>query len=610
MKSLPPTTQLSTASSPPANLTAKLIMRNLMALTLTVVFLSACGGEPERIWLKTPAWSRGLLVGTTQATDPVPMAALETDQIAFLFTAPADDGQDRLSLAAFNDSGSQAWVRDYEWSFARIEAPRLVLSQNRLHLLWIVDEALYGAVVDANGGELIEGPQILTGEDRVHSFDIAVGPDGVPVIWYAGPRRSPGLMEIVLAPVNEPPRLIDPLGVRPDIEFDDQDRLIGVWTHYPLGFGEIEFLYSVNEGGRFAQGRSMVVANPGVAPTAVMQGPVFSLAGGRAYVFWTIIHRTGLSAGTAQSTFVHFPVDDPRDSSAHLTLLIPTAYDLPYQEVEADYPGLNQRVLLPAQGIGRTSFITDLYDAETGGEDLFLVFSARANYLLRKQELQIGSLLIEKGAPTSYELISFSPAASMRPSVIQDQKGVLHLAWVEKGAGRGFKVYYTSTEPAMKQALARLTLEDVTRLVADSAFGIATGALLAPIAIGIWGIGPLVLLAVTSLIRREDEGLLGPGTLVSMAAAIALFWSMKPILISGIGSYLPFSAWIPVIPAWLEAPLIYGVPVLIGVLGATIAWYFTYRVERRSPMIFFIIYAAVDGFLTTGLYGALFYGAT
>lgn len=571
--------------------------------------LVGCGGAPERVWLKAPGWSRGLLVGRTVSTDPVSVAALDDGRVAFLLTSQEPNGAQHLVVTVYDAAGIPFWSVDYPGAYNRIESPRLALGAAGLHLIWIDELSLYGSLVDPQDGHELTSPVLLSGEDPVNDFDVAIDSQGIPLVWYAGPRRNPGLKEIAIAGRSIEAVWVDPRGVRPDIEFDGSGHLAGGWAHHPEGLGDIEFLYAISDNDRFTPGSGTVVASPAVSSSAVFQGPLFALGAERAFVFWTIIERTGLSAGSAQSSYVSFPIDEPNRESGHLTLLVPTSYDLPYQDFEAASLRLGPRVPLPVEGSGRTSFITDLADLEVPGLELLLSFSTRVNYLLRKNNQQIGSLLFSDGVPSTYELISFSPRASQRPALAAGADGNLHLTWVEKGEGVGFIVYYTSTHPRLQETLGRLTWGDAQRLSADAAFGFVTGALLSPVAIGIWGIGPLIVLAVTSFIRRDDEGLFGPGTLLSIAASFALFWSMKPILISGIGEYVPFSAWIPIIPEWLEDPLRIGVPVLIGLLGGAVAWAFTYRIERRSPFIFFIIYAAVDAFLTTGLYGVLFYGA-
>jgi hypothetical protein len=71
--------------------------------------------------------------------------------------------------------------------------------------------------------------------------------------------------------------------------------------------------------------------------------------------------------------------------------------------------------------------------------------------------------------------------------------------------------------------------------------------------------------------------------------------------------YVPFSAWIPGLPVWLQVPLQIGVPILTTLLGIAVAWYFTYRRNSESVLNFLFIFAAVDGLITMAVYGFQFY---
>ena len=59
--------------------------------------------------------------------------------------------------------------------------------------------------------------------------------------------------------------------------------------------------------------------------------------------------------------------------------------------------------------------------------------------------------------------------------------------------------------------------------------------------------------------------------------------------------------------AWMDAW--FGVPALIAAIALFTAWYYTYRVERRSALFLFLIYALIDGILTMAVYGVLVFGA-
>ena len=51
--------------------TNRLILIGIAILILSS--LTACSGADEHIWLKSPGWSRAVLLGNTVLSDPVPM---------------------------------------------------------------------------------------------------------------------------------------------------------------------------------------------------------------------------------------------------------------------------------------------------------------------------------------------------------------------------------------------------------------------------------------------------------------------------------------------------------------------------------------------------------
>jgi hypothetical protein len=120
----------------------------------------------------------------------------------------------------------------------------------------------------------------------------------------------------------------------------------------------------------------------------------------------------------------------------------------------------------------------------------------------------------------------------------------------------------------------------------------------------------MIVLGLASLFRGESKSLLSPRKLIALALALAAYWVSKWISLPGMREYVPFSAWLPFIPAWLNAPLMWGVPAVIAALGLWAAWYTIFRRgEGRSPIFFLLIYAAVDGMLTMAIYGVVILSA-
>ena len=160
----------------------------------------------------------------------------------------------------------------------------------------------------------------------------------------------------------------------------------------------------------------------------------------------------------------------------------------------------------------------------------------------------------------------------------------------------------------MVKALAGVTWGDLVRITRETVFGLLSGAVLSPIVVLLWMIAPLIIIFLTSFLRRKDDDkLTGIGTIISLLLAGAVYWAGKLLTVPGISQFVPFSAWIPAIPTWLQAPLQIGVPLAITILAINVAWRFTYRRQLASLLYFASLFAAVDGVLTMAIYGFLFY---
>ena len=204
-------------------------------------------------------------------------------------------------------------------------------------------------------------------------------------------------------------------------------------------------------------------------------------------------------------------------------------------------------------------------------------------------------------------MLSLTPAESTYPRIAADAQDYLYITWLEGGSSSGGVVYLTSTSPDLRNAFDRLTFTDVTQMAAESLFGIASGVVLFWFPL-IWLMSSLIILFLSSPLRREDAPLYHPGTLISLILTLAAFWIAKLFIFPSMFSYVPFSAWIPIIPESWFNPLRIGTPIVIGLAALFIAIRFTYARDNRSPLFFTIFYGLFDGVVTLALYGVIFWG--
>lgn len=582
-------------------------LRILGWLLPLILALTACAGQPERLWLNAPGWSRAQRVGRTRATDPVPIA-LDDAGHTYLFLTGADDGASHPRVIALDRSADVVLDRTIEEiELISSQKPSLLWDGKAFQLFWLSRQRLYNAQVDTTGS-LSNPPVLLSAETTVGDYDVARDAGGSMTIWYAGTRQEPGLYALPTGKLTGEATLVDADGVRPDLQYDDAGTLHAIWAHYPPGPGDKPFFYAAYPGGVYRPGQATMVVKPRLSGTTVLQGPHLGLDRQNAYILWSTTFYTGPQAGTAETDYVYFPKNQPASVSSVRQLHVPYLYDLPYRALPGGELKAGPRVPLGSEFRGGGTFITDVATDPVPEQELAIAFHVRLAYRMRQEQPQIGTVFFRGGIPTSYQLLTFTPANSTAPALLSDEAGWLYIAWLERGDPPGRNVYFASTAPEIQQALAGITPDDAGRVSAETLFGILAGALLLPFAL-VWIIVPVIVISLASLIRGDDERWTSFGTIASLSAAFIAYWAGKLAFLPGMLDYVPFSAWLPVIPSWLEAPLRIGVPLLIAGLALAAARYYIRSRDSRSAFVFMLIYCVVDSILTMAVYGVLVYAA-
>ncbi len=452
---------------------------------------------------------------------------------------------------------------------------------------------------------MVKKPTLLLREGPIDSYDAAAAPDGQAIIWFAGPRREPGLYAAPLDDLGGEAVLVDPQGVRPSLQFDDTGALHATWAHYPPGYGDNRLYYAAFPDGDYQPGQESLVHQPRLGMATFLLGPWLGLDDGTAYLIWAEQSRTGMEAGKVAALFINFPPGQPDLASPPRQLSVPPDYNLPYEAYAGENLNAGERVLLEAWG---TSHITDINTLSSQNGELAIAFRARVDYLQRKERDQVSVAYFQDGEPSTYQLLSFTSVDSQDPWIINDEEGNLYLSWLERGDLAGFMVYFATTAPDIQSTLKALTWRDLGQIGVETLFGLVTGALLVPIVL-IWLIVPVVLVILTSFIRKDEDSLTHAGTLISLGLSMVAYWVGKLIVLPDMRNYVPFSAWIPFIPTWSFDLLRISVPALIAVLALRLAWELTYHRDRPSALYLLLLYAVIDGVLTTAVYGVIFFAA-
>ncbi len=579
----------------------------LLGSTLLFLLLSSCSGPAERLWLKAPAWNRAALVGNTQVGDPVPLALDDAGRIYLLLINRGAEAS-RPMVVAMDRQANVLWEQMIDIALVQPDKPRLLWDGEAIRLFWISDHELFTAQMDTKG-DLVSAPERISGDVFVDDYDVRQLRGQELSVWFAGPRRQPGVYALKLGGSQQEATLVDPEGSKPTLQLDTAGTLHALWSRRPTGYGGAIFLYAAYPSGEYQPGRETVVFDLTVGPTIGLFGPFLGIDEERVYIFWTVRFSAGLQAGTTLTRFTHFPLGEPESIARIQDLRVPTSSKLDYEDLASASLKGGPRVVLGSGRYPTSAALSGLRTNPVQSPELALAFQMRVEHLYRDSEGQVSTVFLQDGAPTSYQLLSFTASASTAPLILSDEQGYLYVTWLEKRDEPGFSVYLASTDPEMSAALGSLTSDDLGRLGGEITFGLLTGALLAPIAAMIWLVPPLIVLGITSLIRREGRGAISLGTAVSLLLTLSVYWWVKWLSLPGMRTYVPFSAWLPSIPAWLGPALQWGVPILIGIISAAVAWFFTFGRQNKSAIYFLLIYVAVDGPLTMAIYGVLFYAA-
>ena len=578
-----------------------------LILFLGLVAISATTSEVDRLWLNAPDWSRAKLVGDTSARQPVALALDDAGTI-YLFTLQAENSGHRGRVVALNRAADVVWEHTLDGAFAEPEDPKILWDEQGLHLFWLDDGGLYAAQVDASGNSLA-APTLLSGGRTVGSYDLAPGPEGT-TIWYGGTRRDPGVYALPLQDPTAKATLIDGEGLQPAAQVDGQGALHATWITYPPLGTQPSLYYAAYPDGAYRPGQQALVTELSLERDSSLLGPWLGLDGEQVNLFWIDLLQTPELGYQTATEYLTFPLGQPGFASEPGAIVVPNTDELAYEPFPDGTLAAGQRVRLATGEYPRTAPSSEIWINPTRAGELVLAIRADLRYQREPAVGQIGTLFMQNGTPTTYQLLSFNPKFSQSPAITSDGTGYLYATWIERREEMpGYQIYFASTADDIRQVLSPLTRGDTGRMVTNTFFGLLTGAVFFPVAMLLWLVLPFLLLAATWVFRRGSETITSRASLLSIALALIAYWGGKLVTFAQAGSYVPFSGWIPIIPSGLGVVLQFAVPVLIALLGLAAAWYVIKRTHSNSALVFVISYALVDSFLTMAVYGGLLYSA-
>ncbi len=565
------------------------------------VFLAACAlGQDARGKKASPDWSRAL--------------PLEGMPVGGMGLAPGEGG---LHVVWPEREGNETRVRYTRLDFpaevgdSRLldvgkEVPRylrlLPLNGGRYALLWASrlpgtgPWGLRALLLDSGGQPQGSVFPLLPPERGVARFDAVSLPDGeVFLVWS---QNAPGGVFAArwnpATGVLSLPERLAAEGEAPAAQVGRDGVVYLAWRS-----GQDIWYAALGADGASVEPPAVVARTP--AGTGASVSPVaIGLSKGRVYLFWAVLSRSGMEAGTGYTACVSFPRGEARRGVPQ-RVLISAAEELPYRPADA-WTGISTLAPPVPQAAG-SDFI--LSPAVPRGEQdvMLLALSVRQAYRLDAYQ-QIALGLLRDGVFEGYAFVTRSQQLSDEPHIALDEQGYAHLLWREGAFGQ--RVFYATNEPEARAQLDALTPADFLNALLEGGLESLTSMLLLPIIGFGWLLPGLALLGVWKL-ARDDESIHKWASRFVLAVALGVYQAVKWVSLPSMAVYVPFSAWLDVPPAW-HTPLQIGVPLFALLAGIVVASR-TARRKNPSTVLFYLVVGLVDALLTLAVYGVILLGA-
>jgi hypothetical protein len=471
-----------------------------------------------------------------------------------------------------------------------------------IHLFWLDSAAqqeptLYHARIDARGTLTLPARQVLPPNTPVAGYAISQAiPEALDIFWSDSARPSAVLYHTRMSLSNLEVVRSTPLGVRgamPAAMIDSRQQVHLAWYSTDPNQGD-GIVYA-----RFDPARDMLSRTTWVAgvPASTLYPPEIGLDWQQAYVFWSQERRGGgggtPSAETGCRSISLGNPGDIRDCGLSLPLTDRPKYTP--SEGELAYHSLAH---IEDNGPEASSNYTYMpYPLPGQRQELAVVLSTRLVSRQGRGELQIVLSILRGGTLEGYQPAGQTHSASLRPIAVADDRGQIHLAWLDTAGFGRYRVYYASTDPQVKANINRLTFADILGAFAGRIWNTAAAFSFLPMLL-VWLFPPLLVLVISYLIFPDRDMRTRSGRLW-LGGAVVLYLAAKTLIVPSFLWYAPF---LDLVPARLQDLLIFGLPGAIALGSFLLMRWFMRRFEHPEILYGFAVFAAIDATLSLVLY--------
>ncbi|MBU0703596.1 MAG: hypothetical protein KKC18_06990 [Chloroflexi bacterium] len=529
-----------------------------LALGIVCLLVAGCQAERELTMSGSDEWSRGVVVGSTEA-DPVAVTTWgETTFVAWI----AESG--RVQLAQLDAALNLESVTDlaltttYPYNNMLLEAE----AADRLHVVWLdsiggARTIIYAQVTPGETEPALR--QELSLPDKAEHVQFVMRPEAqrLEIFWSADERYDSGIYHQAVS-------LTDGKAM-PSVQLTETGWQPAMgWG--PSGAMQVTWL-EAGRSGYFAvwcadfdpEGQSLDNSSP-MTQVRIRRGqrflgPAVGSAGEQAVVAWSIGWR--LSIGRGRS------LDPP---STTRQLLAGVASHGAASTITSDrgqyalVSPVGQETDAPIHPL-TTDQVVEIWLAprmQTVGDQTLAFFSA---WVARRSDIRMQLVIVpfdENGAGESVIVTKTRPS-SVWPDLAVSGDGTLRATWVEPLGNDMYRIVVASTAPEALESLGGFRLTEFLGGVAAFAFENLSLLGYAPYVIG-WAILPLGLLLLATFLR--PSGVRGWKAVLWLVGAIILQLVSKQFLAP---QMLPFELGI-------EGVALSVTPVVVGIALMWVYW--------------------------------------
>lgn len=560
----------------------------IILTALITLFLTSCGSEQIRSPKPRSDWSRGIRVGSAQGLTQPSMIVEADGTVHIAWTVKTALNSGEVGYGKISPDGEFLVQSTVSIPENHLRGGSLRLGSQGLELCWISDEGVRCSPLDEDNPAHIEPYTLISAPPDIQLFTSA----GEHYAWVT----RDGALFISLSG-GEPTRL-STQAINVDINVQG-DSLLVSWTEAKTDSETTVWLTTMSEDS-MGEAHQVSRISAGVLAGLRQVGLGAARVDDQYCLVYGYEFTRGLEGGSAFTVLTCLDTQTWNPESEQRLELVITE-KLNYQPYTG--PFAISRV---AQVEIPFSNFTYLPSSPVALEDQMVIVVSTPAQLRYKVRQNIAMLLFEHGQVLGYQPVTATANTSLSPNLAGDTDGNLYMAWLERGIGN--EVYFATTNPQAAELLNQTDMSEVTVAILGIFVEAVTGLLLLPfmlLAIGLAYIAVFITSWVASLIRLgrwKDP--------IGFISGAVVLWVVKLSFLPFMGSFVPFSAWLPEMPA--SVLMVYKAFWPLLIVSASL--FFSHRIMKHRDLssltTWFGLYAIIDVTLTALIYGAMLQGAT